>query len=228
MNLGFWLCSLTLENSGCQGTGAIPSAKKLKPSLKVSADLGRFLAPWTGRLEAGQFFPVPADREDSLVLSQDWGHCSWWAQEALNCWESDMNTSLMASEVLLHCWALQPLCCQQGGVLGWILWHPRIQMFLYHLTEIFQVQSLPSLQVCQSQYGNITMDLMKVYQYSDISTETFWIQLIYMLYWCTCQCWVIGWIWWSWRDQFGQAQFALRGAVLDHSSVLHVPQHCFH
>lgn len=54
-----------------------PSAKRLKASLKVSVDLGRRLAPWTGRLEAGkimcstQFLPVPAGREDSLVLSQD-------------------------------------------------------------------------------------------------------------------------------------------------------------
>lgn len=189
--------------SGCLGTGAIPSAKRFKASLKISADLGKFLAPWTEKLEAGQIMPrtqlppVPTGREDSLVLSQNWGHCSWWAQEAWKCWESYMNTSLMVSEVLLHCLPLQLLCCQQAGVLGWILWHPRTQMFLHHLTEISQVQSLLSLQVCQSQYGNISVDFMKVYQYSDVSSETFWIQLIYMLYWCTCQCWVIGWIWWS-------------------------------
>lgn len=100
----------------------------------------------------------------------------------------------MVSEVLLHCWALQPLCCQQVGVLGWILWHPRIQMFLHHLTELSQVQSLPSLQVCQSQCGNVTVDFKEVYQYSDVSNERFWIQLIYMLYWYIFQCWFIGWI----------------------------------
>lgn len=168
-------------------------------------------------------------RDDSLVLTQDCGHCSWWALEACKCWESDVNTSLMVSKVLRHCWALQTLCCQQVGVLGWILWHPRIQMFLHHLTEISQVQSLPSLQLCQSRYGNITGDLTKVDQYSVVSSETFWIQLIYMLSWCTCQCWFSGWICWPWRAQFGQAQFSLSEAVmavLDRFSVLHMPRHC--
>lgn len=71
---------------------------------------------------------------------------------------------------------------------------------------------------------------MKVDQSSDVSEkcETFWIQFIYMLYWCSCQCCVIGWIWWSWRGQFGQSQSALSEAVLGHCSVLDVPQHWFH
>lgn len=44
--------------SGCRGTGAVPRAKRFKAPLKVSADLGTFLAPCAGKLEAGQITGV--------------------------------------------------------------------------------------------------------------------------------------------------------------------------